>query len=140
MDELNLVTMPVPVNLESLPGVDGIVIKIYAANARRPRTQPIVSGVLEVLMYEGLVRGGAEETNRYRHQWTFPAEELPAFATATTIGTGYSFRLAWGKDAPRIDKITVVARYQPPQGPTVYSSPSYLAIPGPLPGGSTNQR
>ena len=133
MDEINLVTMPVPINLESLPGIDGVVVKIYAVDYKLPRTQPINAGTLEVLMYDGLVRGSADETNQCRHRWTFPAADLAGYASTTTIGVGYSFRLGWGKDHPQQDKITLVARYQPPQGKPVYSSPSYVPIPGPAP-------
>ena len=131
--------MPVPINLESLPGIDGVVVKVYAVNYKYPRTQTIPTGVLEVLMYDGLVRGAANETNQARHIWIFPAEELPGYAITTTIGTGYSFRLAWGKDHPRGDKISVVARYRPPEGAAVYSSPSYLAIPAPMPAGGASR-
>ena len=133
IDEINLVTMPVPINLESLPGIDGIVLKIYAVNYQHPRTQAIAAGALEVLMYDGLVRGGPGETNQCRHQWSFSAEELRGYAFTTRIGTGYSFRLGWGKDRPQQDKISVVARYQPPQGQPIYSSPSYIPIPGTVP-------
>ena len=133
VDEINLVALPVPVNLESLPGVDGIVLKIYGVSFKHPRTQPIRSGVLDVIMWDGLVRGTAEETNRCRHIWTFTAQELQGYAFTTTVGTGYFFQLGWGKDKPQGDKITVVARYQPAPGQAVYSAPSYMAIPPPMP-------
>jgi hypothetical protein len=133
LDEINLVALPVPINLESLPGIDGIVVKIYGVNYKHPRTQPIDSGTLEILMYDGLVRGSADETNQCRHIWTFTAQELQAYAFTTTVGTGYFFRLGWGKDKPQRDKITVVARYQPRQGQAVYCAPSYIAIPAPMP-------
>ena len=133
VDEINLVTMPVPVNLESLPGIDGVVVKIYAVNYKYPHTQPIGAGALEVFLYDGLVRGAADETNSPLHRWEFPAAELPGYAITTTVGTGYSFRLGWGKDHPRGERITLVARYHPPQGPLVLSSPSYLALPAAAP-------
>lgn len=133
VDELNLVTMPVAVNLESRPGVDGIAVKVYAVDVRRPKTQPIQSGVLEILMFDGLVRESFQETNRCRHLWSYPASELPAYAFTSTVGTGYAFPLGWGKDRPREDKITVVARYCPPHAPAVYSAPSYIALPAAVP-------
>jgi hypothetical protein len=131
VDEISLVTMPAPVNLESLPGLDGVAVKVYAVDYKLSRTQPIRSGSLAILMYDGLVRGGGDETNKCRHQWTFAAQELPPFAMTTSIGTGYSFRLGWGKDTPQQERITLVARYQPPKGRPVYSAPSYLPVPGP---------
>jgi hypothetical protein len=131
VDELNLVTMPVAVNLESKLGINGIQAKVYAVDYQRPKTQPIKDGTLEMLMFEGLVGDSFDQTNRCRHLWSFPAPELAAYAVTTTVGTGYLFALTWGKDQPRADKITVVARYQPPQGRIIYSAPSYISIPPP---------
>jgi hypothetical protein len=129
VDEINLVALPVPVNLEAMPGIDGIVLKIYPVSDKHPRTQPIHSGVLDVIMWDGLVRGTAEEVSRCRHIWTFSAQELQGYAFTTTVGTGYFFQLGWGKDKPQGDKITVVARYQPAKGQALYSAPSYIPIP-----------
>jgi hypothetical protein len=128
VDELNLVTMPVAVNLESKLGINGINVKVYASDYQRPKTQPVKDGTLEILMFEGLVGDSFDQTNRCRHLWSFQAWELAPYAVTTTVGTGYLFPLAWGKDQPRADKITVVARYQPPQGRTIYSAPSYISI------------
>jgi hypothetical protein len=136
IDELSLVTMPVAVNLESKLGLNGIQVKIYASDYQHPKAQPIKDGTLEVLMFEGLVGETFDQTNRCRHLWSFPARDLATWAVTTTVGTGYVLPLAWGKDRPRADKITVVARYQPPQGPMIYSAPSYISIappPSPLP-------
>jgi len=132
VDELNLVTMPVAVNLESKLGINGISVKVFAGDYQRPKTQPIKDGTLQILMFDGLVGDSFDQTNRCRHLWSFPGRDLAAYAFTTTIGTGYVFSLAWGKDQPRSDKITVVARYQPPQGPMVYAAPSYISI-GPPP-------
>jgi hypothetical protein len=129
VDELDLVTMPVTLNLESKLGVNGVPVKVYAIDYRRPKAQPIHDGTIEVLMFEGLVGDGFDQTNRCRHVWSFPARDLPIYAATTTVGTGYRFPLAWGKDQPRADRITLVARFQTPQGQVVYSAPSYIAIP-----------
>ena len=131
VDELNLVTMPVAVNLESKLGVNGIPIKVYAIDYRRPKAQPITDGTIEILMFDGLVADSFDQTNRCRHVWSFPARDLATYASTTTVGTGYHFPLAWGKDRPQADRITLIARYQPPQGRMIYSAPSYISIPPP---------
>jgi|GEM_PF-332518 len=128
VDELDLVTMPVAVNLESKLGLNGIQVKIYACDFQRPKPHAITEGTLEILMFEGLVGESFDQTNRCRHLWSFPARDLLTSAVATSVGTGYLFPLAWGNDRPRADKITVVARYLPPQGPAIYSAPSYISI------------
>jgi hypothetical protein len=131
IDEINLVTMPVVVNLESKLGINGVQVKVYAVDYQRPKTQPIREGALEILMFEGLVGESFDQTNRCRHIWSFPARDLPTYAATTTVGVGYPFSLSWGTNRPRADKITLVARYQPPQGPMIYSAPSYISIPPP---------
>lgn len=130
IDEINLIAMPVPVNLESLPGVDGVMLKVFAVDSRHPHTQPIRTGTLELLLFDGLVRPSAAMTNGWLHQWSFPAVELSGYAfTTTTIGTGYTFRLGWGLDRPHQEQITLIARYLAPGGAAIYSAPSYLPMP-----------
>jgi hypothetical protein len=131
IDELNLVTMPVAVNLDSGFGINGIPVKVYALDYERPKAQPIRDGTLQILMFDSLVRDGFDQTNRCRHVWSYPARDLATYTFTTTLGTGYSFALAWGKDQPRTDKMTLVARYLPPAGRTIYSAPSYVSMPPP---------
>ncbi len=131
LDELDLVTSPVAVNLQSQLGVNGIPVKVYAVDYHLPKTQPIRDGTVQILMFEGLVRDAFDQTNRCRHVWSYPARDLALYTFRTTVGTGYLFPLAWGKDQPRTDKIALVARYLAPQGRTLYSAPSYVLLPPP---------
>lgn len=130
INEINVLAMPVALNLDSEPGVDGFAIKVYAVDASRPKTQPIQDGTLDILMYDGLLREITPDTSRYRRVWSFSADQLKAHAFATAIGMGYRFTLAWESDKPRDDKISIVVRYRPVHGPDVYSASSSISIPG----------
>ncbi|MBM3837734.1 MAG: hypothetical protein FJ398_07175 [Verrucomicrobia bacterium] len=123
--------MPVPLNLDAAPGVDGFAIQVYAVNRRHLKAQPIQDGTLDVLMYDGLVKDLRRDNQSFRHVWSFAADELKRFAFDTAIGVSYRLTLNWGTDKPRDDKITLIVRYRPSQGASIYSAPSSIAIPGP---------
>lgn len=127
--EINLLAMPVAINLDSVPGVDGFAIRVYAVDPSRPKTQPVESGTLEILMYDGLLKEVLPEIGQYRHVWSFTAQQLKACVFTSAIGTGYRFTLNWGTDQPRDDKITIAVRYRPAQGPAIYSAPSSITVP-----------
>jgi hypothetical protein len=128
IDELNLVAMPVAVNLDAVPGPDGFIIKVFAADQSRPKPKPISTGALEVLMFDGFFDSAKLAANQYRHLWTFSASQLKGYEFTATIGTGYNLTLAWGEDKPREDNISVLVRYRPLQGPLVYSAPSAITV------------
>lgn len=130
IDELNLLAMPVALNLDAVPGVDGVAIQVYAVARNQPKTQPIRDGMLDVLMYDGLLKEIIPDSNQYRHVWNFAADQLKAYAAGTAIGVSYRLTLNWGMDRPRDDKITLIVRYRPVQGEAVYSAPSSIAVPG----------
>ena len=130
IDELNLLAMPVAINLDSVPGVDGFAIQVYAVDRSRPKTQAIQNGTLDILMYDGLLKEIIPDASQYRHVWSYPADQLKVYAAGTTIGASYRFTLNWGADKPRDDKVTLIARYRPVQGAAIYSAPSSIAIPG----------
>lgn len=133
VDELSLVTMPMAIGVNNQQGVDGIAIKVYASSRRAPKPQPIKEGILDVLMYDGIVQASQPANRPPRHQWTFSPSDLTRYTVTATIGTGYLLALSWGADQPQDDKITVIVRHTPAQGPPVYSAPSYISIPGPTP-------
>ena len=128
IDELDLLAMPVALNLDAAPGVDGFAIRVFALDRSRPKAQPLASGVMEILMYDGFLREVLQDAGQYRKTWSFSAEQLKAYAFASTIGTGYRFTLNWGVDKPHADRITVAVRYRSAQGKTVTSAPSSISV------------
>ncbi len=128
INEINLVAMPMALSFSGKPGSNGIAVKIYLVGPDHPKPQPVRDGTIEVMMYEGAVDIPVPPGTPSRHQWSFPASELPAYAFTTSIGTGYSFALDWGQDRPRTDRITVIARYRPAKGQSIYSAASAISV------------
>jgi len=126
--ELNLLTMPVAVNLDGIPGVDGFAIRVYPSDGAHPKAQPIRSGALDILMYDGLVSATDWRSRAPRQTWSFTAAELKQRAFSTAIGTGYKFALSWGNNPPSGNKLTILVRYQSPDGSVVYSEPSSINL------------
>jgi hypothetical protein len=127
IQEINLLAMPVALNLGAQPGPDGFVIKIYAGNSKRPKPFPIETGSIEVRMYDGVPGVTEPVTVRPRRVWTFSAAQLRPYELVTSIGAGYELALRWGDAKPTSDKISVVVHYTPPEGKTIISAPSIIA-------------
>jgi hypothetical protein len=58
VSEVHLFGVPVALNLDGMPGPDGIGVRIYASGSTVARGVEIRQGVLEVLMFDGSVDGG----------------------------------------------------------------------------------
>lgn len=118
-------------NLDASPGVDGFGVMVYAVTRAHPKPQPIRSGSLQVLMYDGIVSADAvaAEQRMPRRVWTFTSAELKALQTGSAIGTGYKLTLDWGEDAPASEGISIIARYRFLAGNLIDSAPSYIAVP-----------
>lgn len=111
-------------NLDAIPGADGVAVKIFAIDPASPKTAPIPDGKLEILLFDGTTAAGEDYNPTPLHTWTYSADELKAFAFTKAIGTGYDLLLAWGTDRPRQKRVTLVARYTPPKGRVIISGPN----------------
>lgn len=125
--ELNLLAIPIALNFDQFPGPDGFVVKIFAGNKNRPKPLLIERGTLEILMYDGILPATPQPSRR---AWTFPGNALRQYQLVTSIGSGYQFSLRWGDAKPQKDRISIVARYTTPEGLTVHSAPSVIAVTG----------
>jgi hypothetical protein len=128
IEEINLLAIPVALNLDLAPGVDGFVIKVFASNRKRPKPFPIVSGQIEVLMFDGIPRPLGEVLPQPLRTWQYSAEDLKQFQMESSIGTSYQLAPAWAENAPARNKISVVARYTSPDGATITSAPSIISV------------
>ena len=124
VNELNLLGLPVAVNLDDRPGADGVVMKLFAANRANPRTLPIRSGTLEIAAYPGTPSLTALPPPF--HLWTFSPAELVPHEFTTALGTGYSLVLNWMPKLLPSDRVTVIARYLPADGNPVTSAPNSI--------------
>jgi hypothetical protein len=126
VDEVHLFGLPVTVNLDGVPGADGFAVRVYATKNGGSKGADLDSGVLEVLMFDGVVSGDELTTTQPAQSWNFGPKQLGHFKEKTSLGTGYRFALRWRKPPTR-GHITVVARYVSPKGEYVYSSPSTIS-------------
>ena len=125
---LSLLTMPMAISIHSHTGVDGVAVKVFASSPGQPKSQPIREGTLDILMFDGVVKDPPAENGSSRHVWTFAATQLAPYKISTAVGVAYTLALSWDNDVPADDKITLFARYRPPQGAVVFSAPGYLLI------------
>lgn len=124
ISELNLLGLPMAVNLDAQPGADGVVVKLFANSPASARAVPIRSGTLEISAYPG--SPGPATLPPPFHRWMFTPAQLAPHAFTTTLGTGYNLILDWRPRSFPADRVTVIARYQPDHGPSVISAPSSI--------------
>jgi hypothetical protein len=127
IEEINLLAVPVALNLDQTPGLDGFVLKIYATTRKRAKPIPIEEGKVEVLMFDGMVGLTGTGSRKPLHIWTFTAVDLRSFEIHGSIGTGYQLAPLWGDDKPTGGKFTIFVRYTPPKGNPLVSAPSIIS-------------
>jgi len=127
IDVIQLMTPPTAINWSDQAGPDGVPVTVYLF--RRDRAEPVtlLSGEITFLLYEGRV--GMEALRRDPlHSWTFSAQQMQTVLSESMFGLCYKVPLAWGTRVPRSANITLIALYQPPGGPPVYSAANTLAV------------
>ena len=128
IQEINLLAIPVALNFDEKPGLDGFIIKVYAGNRRQPKPLPIENGQIEILMYDGIPGVTEGASLQPRKQWTYTADELRHYEIRSSIGMGYQFSPMWGDAQPVNNKIAVVVRYTSANGSVITSAPSFIAV------------
>lgn len=123
--ELNLLAMPFAVNLDRLPGADGVAVKIFAIQGTAAKATPIRQGTLEITAYDGTIE--SMPPPEPFHVWRFDPAQLKPHAFQTVLGTGYNLILDWSPKTLTGSRVTVIGRYHPPAGEPVASAPSFVA-------------
>ena len=126
--EINLLAIPVALNFDDKPGPDGFVIKVFANSRKRPKTQPIESGTIDVLMFDGVPGGPDSASLQPLRIWSYSAQELKSFEVHGSIGTGYQLAPRWGDAKPTGNSISVVVRYTARSGASIASAPSVISV------------
>ncbi|MEX2673280.1 MAG: hypothetical protein WD294_14345 [Phycisphaeraceae bacterium] len=129
--DLKLLTSPTALNLDDEPGPDGFAASIYAVGQDGYRSLPIKTGVLEVMLFDGVIRRRDVATAEPRQTWVFDPAQLASTASRSALGVGYGFTLRWDKGEPfEHGEVTILARYVPDvaEASPVYSAPVSLAI------------
>jgi len=99
----------------------------YQVTSERVRAVT-VKGTLEFLLFEG--RTHQEELSAAQPfiTWSYPSEEMPLHLFRTLGIWCYRMQLGWGTKVPKSSTITLVARYRPPGGEWIYSTPMLIAM------------
>jgi hypothetical protein len=125
--QLNVITVPVALDLDGKPGADGIAVKLYANNARDPKAIRIREGTVEFVMFDGTFHGRTNPPP-ILHSVTFTAPELRLHEFNSRIGWGYDFSLRWGTNLPTQRIMSVGARYTAPNAGPIVSRPSSVTV------------
>jgi hypothetical protein len=128
IDQIRLVAVPVALNLDRRPGLDGFGVKVYGLSHSHAKPQAIRRGNIEILMYDGLLPGGTNDVQP-RCAWNYPASDLGQYEMISTIGLAYQFAPRWGDTKPTHNRITVIARYKPHADAIIESAPSVITVP-----------
>src|ERR1041385_173041 len=69
IEELHLFGAPIALDLDGIPGPDGVGVRVYASSAAAAKGRAIQDGILEVLMFDKPPAPGAQPPPR--HIWSF---------------------------------------------------------------------
>lgn len=128
ISELHLFGNPVAMNLDGIPGPDGIGIRIFASSSGKAKGVPINQGTLEILMFDGVPNATLTNSLVPSKVWSFNPTDLRAYMADTSLGTGYQFALPWGDQRPKQSRVTVMARLSLPKGQVVSSDSSSISV------------
>ena len=124
---LNVIAVPVGLNLDNIPGPDSFSVKVYATDSVHPKAIPIRKGTLEILTFDGTLYGRSNLPPVLR-AWTFDARDLVSYQFKSHIGAGYEFTLSWGTNKPTHTLMAVASRYTSPEGQVVTSRSSAVTV------------
>ena len=127
VDRITILSLPAAINLDNVPGADGLRVKVYLFQLAQPKPV-IAAGTLEFLLYENKINRSDLHTKRPLKVWSFPAEKLRMYLVPSMVGWCYAMELRWGVEAPKADSISLAARYDSPNGRTIYSTPVVIAM------------
>ena len=122
------------VNWDGEPGFDGAIAQIMLLrNTDKGLKSVLVSGEVDIMIYEGAKPDRLSDAIKPFFSWTFTAGELAQRVVGQYNALwGYALRMQWTA-APRSAKVWLIARYRPPSGSAIYSSPAEQLMPVEIP-------
>jgi hypothetical protein len=133
VDTLELESFPSAVNLDSIPGPDGVHLRLRMydlANRSKPRTVILNRGHIEFILFEGKVLGADLGTAEPTHVWRYSASALARYRQRVLVGSQYELRLNWRDNPPLTKSITLVARMVRPGRSPLYARPVLISVSG----------
>ena len=122
------------VNWDGQPGPDGVITQVMLLrNSSKGRKSVLVTGEVDIMVFEGRRPENAEDMSKPFFSQTFTARELARRVVGQYNAIwGYSLRLQW-LTAPKSENVWLIARYRPPSGKVIYSSPAEQRMPAESP-------
>ena len=118
---------PQPADWDGRPGPDGIEVRVRLYRSDPVRAVP-VSGTLEFLLFEGVLRAEQIAQAKPLRTWSYVGEPLHRHASRDIVGWSYMLRLDWGDDVPQADALTLISRYRLPDGRWLTSDPNSAIV------------
>jgi len=130
IEELHLFGLPVAVNLDNRPGADGVAVRVYASGAKEARGRAIRNGTLEVVLFDGSFKPGDATPEVPLRSWSFNPAQLKALESENRLGIGYELTLPWTDSPPKMNRVTVFARYTAAgsKGRSIISGPASITV------------
>ncbi len=127
VDHITMLSLPVAINFDHIPGPDGLNVQVYLF--RVDRAQPVtVNRTLEFLLFEQRVAKSELADLEPFGIWSFSGADLARHLSRSIVGWGYAMELRWDHRPPKSRTVTLAVRYRPPQGPDVYSDPIVISV------------
>lgn len=128
VDKMELESFPSAVNLDEVPGPDGVSLKLRLYNLDTPLAFALTQGDLEFVLYEGSIKETEIGAATPFHIWRFSAKQIGQSGRKTIVGWQYAMSLNWDTHVPTSSTVTLVARIpRPGEGP-IYAKPVHLAM------------
>ncbi|MDP7177000.1 MAG: hypothetical protein QF749_01800 [Verrucomicrobiota bacterium] len=126
INSIRLFTSPVLFNLDGEPGPDAFKARVYAVRDSAPKPVPFTKGTLEIIIFDEA--SNRDQQDPPRQVWSFSGADLNRHRLQTSIGFSYDFTLEIDKSKPLPDKVSVVAKFTPPDGGSIFAKPVSITV------------
>ena len=126
VNSIRLLTSPVLFNLDEEPGPDAFKARVYAVRDSVPKPVLFTKGTLEIIIFDEALN--RDQQDPPRQVWSFSGADLNRHRLQTSIGFGYDFTLKINKSKPLPGKVSVVAKFTPPDGGSIFAKAVSITV------------
>ena len=126
VDSIRLFTSSALFNLDGEPGSDGFSARVFAFHNGIAKPVKITNGTLEIIIYDG--NATPDQSLNPRQVWSYSKTDLPRYLRQTSIGFSYDFTLKIDNSKPLPGKVSIGAKYTPPEGVSIFAKTVSIAI------------
>lgn len=129
IDGMTLVALTLPLRSPEQKGPVGVQVQVffYTNPAGEPESAT-VSGTLQMIMFDGPIKNEDIPVTKPLLTWTFTRQQLSMRLIKSMGLWCYLLPLEWGDKPPKSNSVTIIARYNPPNGPPMYSSQASVIL------------